>query len=68
MTKVSEFDAWLEAHELALFKAAENLKASRGGRSAVCTSCRHKERTYASPPCEDCEITGTEYQPEDENE
>jgi hypothetical protein len=67
MTKVSAFDAWLEKHERALFKAAENLQASRGARSATCSGCRHKERTYASPPCSDCAITGTEFQPEDEN-
>jgi hypothetical protein len=66
--KVSAWDAWLERFELSLYDAAESVKRKRIARSPICTGCRHRPRTYASPPCRECEPTGTMFEAGEEGD
>jgi hypothetical protein len=66
--KVSDFDAWLDEFEMTLNEAAANVRKIRIEKSPICTGCYHNFRTYASPPCNECEPTGTKYQASEDKE
>ena len=60
--KVIDFDAWLATHEKALYRASMEMKAARGASSVLCKHCRHSFRTYASPPCSECDVIGSKFE------
>ena len=60
--KVFEFDDLLNSHEEALYEASKAIKKVRVEESATCDGCEHRHRTFASPPCSLCDVTGTMFE------
>jgi hypothetical protein len=66
--KMEEWDEWLDGFEKALYDAASRVRKARVESSPICTGCKHKLRTYASPRCKVCEPTGTMFEAGEEGD
>jgi hypothetical protein len=66
--KMEDYDNWLESFELSLFEASERVRKARVEKSPICSGCRYRLQTYASPRCKVCKPTGTMFEAGEEGD